>query len=179
MSDRRPEVVVFTVSLANWGRWFARAYSPGLSRLAARLRLACRRGLPGALEHLLEHLVHVVGVDELDVPRGGLALISATSASLRSGRKMRVMPAARAASTFSLMPPTGSTCPVRVTSPVMATSASTGRPDTMLARATVMATPAEGPSLGTAPAGTWTWMSCFWKNSASTPRLVGRCCGRR
>jgi len=72
-------------------------------------------------------------------------------------------PAALAASTFSLIPPTGSTCPVRVTSPVMATLGSTVRPEAMLARATTMATPAEGPSLGTAPAGTWTWMSCFWK----------------
>ena len=32
-----------------------------------------------------------------------------------------------------------------------------------------MATPALGPSLGTAPAGTWTWMSLFSSRPGSIP----------
>ena len=43
---------------------------------------------------------------------------------------MRLIPARCAASDFSLSPPTGSTWPVRVTSPVIATSLETGRPAT-------------------------------------------------
>ena len=43
------------------------------------------------------------------------------------------------------------------TSPVIATSDRTGRPDSSDASAVVIVTPADGPSLGTAPAGTWTW----------------------
>src|SRR5260370_1397097 len=61
-----------------------------------------------------------------------------------------------AASSFCFTPPIGSTRPVRDTSPVMATSERTSRPDSSDARAVVIVTPALGPSLGTAPAGTWT-----------------------
>jgi hypothetical protein len=32
-----------------------------------------------------------------------------------------------------------------------------------------MVTPADGPSLGMAPAGTWIWMSCSSKKFSSTP----------
>jgi len=53
-----------------------------------------------------------------------------------------------------LTPPTGRTRPVRVDSPVMAVSFLTGIPEMTDASAVAMATPAEGPSLGTAPAGT-------------------------
>ena len=42
-----------------------------------------------------------------------------------------------------------------------------GRPESRLTRAVTMATPADGPSLGTAPDGTWMWMSCFLKKSGS------------
>ena len=35
--------------------------------------------------------------------------------------------------------------------------------------ATSMVTPAEGPSLGMAPAGTWMWISFFSKKSSSIP----------
>ena len=44
-----------------------------------------------------------------------------------SGMMMRLMPARWAARTFSLMPPTGSTRPRRLISPVMATSLRTVR----------------------------------------------------
>jgi hypothetical protein len=43
---------------------------------------------------------------------------------------MRVMPARLAASTFSLMPPTGMTLPRRVISPVSAVSGGRARPVT-------------------------------------------------
>ena len=58
-----------------------------------------------------------------------------------------------AANTFSLIPPTGNTRPRSVTSPVIATSSRTQRPVNRDIRAVVTATPAEGPSLGMAPAG--------------------------
>jgi hypothetical protein len=45
------------------------------------------------------------------------------------GRMTSRMPARRAASTFSLTPPTGSTRPDSVISPVIAMSPRTGRPD--------------------------------------------------
>ena len=60
---------------------------------------------------------------------------------------------------FSFSPPMGSTRPRKVTSPVMATSRRTGAPVRADTMAVVMAMPAEGPSLGTAPSGKWTWMS--------------------
>ena len=64
------------------------------------------------------------------------------------------MPARRAASTFSLTPPIGSTSPVSVISPVMAVSLRAGCLVYIEASAVAIATPAEGPSLGMAPAGT-------------------------
>lgn len=54
---------------------------------------------------------------------------------------------------------TGSTSPLNVISPVMATSDLTNRPLNSEARQVTMVTPAEGPSLVTAPAGKWRWMS--------------------
>ena len=69
------------------------------------------------------------------------------------------MPWRRAASTFSLMPPTGSTRPDSVISPVIATSPRTGRPVSCDASADTIVTPADGPSFGTAPDGTCRWIS--------------------
>ena len=60
------------------------------------------------------------------------------------------------------MPPTGSTCPRSVISPVIATSSRTGTPVSSETSAVVIAVPADGPSFGTAPAGTWMWMSDPW-----------------
>jgi len=64
----------------------------------------------------------------------------------------------RAASSFSLTPPIGSTRPVSVTSPVIARSRATGLPSARLSNAVMMVQPADGPSLGVAPCGTCTWM---------------------
>ena len=68
-------------------------------------------------------------------------------------------PARAAASSFSLSPPTGSTRPRSVISPVIATSRRTGWPVKSDTSAQAIVTPADGPSLGTAPAGTWMWIS--------------------
>ena len=46
-----------------------------------------------------------------------------------------------------------------VISPVIATSALTCRPESAETSAVAIVTPAEGPSFGTAPAGTCRWMS--------------------
>ena len=54
---------------------------------------------------------------------------------------------------------TGRTSPLSVASPVIAVSERTQRPLKRDARTVTMVTPAEGPSLPTAPAGKWTWMS--------------------
>ena len=79
------------------------------------------------------------------------------------------MPARCAASTFSLMPPTGSTRPRSVISPVIATSLRIGLPVSSDASAVNMVTPADGPSFGIAPAGMWTWMSVFSRKFSSMP----------
>ncbi len=62
----------------------------------------------------------------------------------------------------------GSTRPRSVISPVIATSLRTGIPVSALMSAVAIVTPAEGPSLGIAPAGTWTWNWRFPKMSSST-----------
>ena len=80
-----------------------------------------------------------------------------------------MIPAAAAATTFSLMPPTGITSPRRLISPVIAVSLRTVRPVSSEVSAMNMATPALGPSLGVAPAGTCTWISVLPNNSGSIP----------
>ena len=64
-----------------------------------------------------------------------------------------------AAKSFSFRPPIGRTFPRRVISPVIATSFLTG----LFVRAdktdVAIVIPADGPSFGTAPSGTWMWMS--------------------
>ena len=82
---------------------------------------------------------------------------SSRSGPLRTGRTTVVSPARWAASTFWRTPPMGSTRPCRVTSPVMPTTERTGTSRSRLTRAVVMVTPADGPSLGMAPAGTCRW----------------------
>ena len=67
----------------------------------------------------------------------------------------------------------GSTRPCRVTSPVIPTTGRTGTPRSRLTKAVVMVTPAEGPSLGTAPAGTWTWNRLPAKSVRVDPELLG------
>jgi hypothetical protein len=77
--------------------------------------------------------------------------------------------ARRAAITFSRIPPTGSTCPVRVSSPVIARGR---RMRSLRARdtsAVAMVMPALGPSLGVAPSGTCRCTMLVSKNSGSQP----------
>ena len=88
---------------------------------------------------------------------------------MRAGRITVDIPARSAASTFSLTPPIGSTRPRKEISPVIATSLRTGRAVRSDASATNIATPALGPSLGVAPAGTWTCMSDFSSTSGPMP----------
>mmetsp|Transcript_96237 Transcript_96237/g.206554 ORF Transcript_96237/g.206554 Transcript_96237/m.206554 type:complete len:229 (+) Transcript_96237:406-1092(+) len=78
----------------------------------------------------------------------------------------------RAAIAFSLMPPTRSTLPVNVSSPVIAKSFFTGRSSAMLSNAEVIATPAEGPSFGVAPSGMFMCMAASSRKSfgSSTSR---------
>ena len=80
-----------------------------------------------------------------------------------------VRPAAWAASTFCFSPPIGRTRPWRVTSPVIPTVCFTGRSDKSDASAVVIVIPALGPSLGIAPAGTWTWNDWSLNASGSIP----------
>ena len=80
-------------------------------------------------------------------------------------------PARSAAISFSGRPPMGVTAPRRATSPVMAMCGSTGMPVTREERAVVRVTPAEGPSFGTAPAGTWMCRSFFSKSSVLSGKI--------
>src|SRR6516225_3152183 len=94
---------------------------------------------------------------------------SSRSFWLRAGRSTVVMPARAAASTFSFTPPMGSTSPRSEISPVIAVSLRAVRPVSNEASATNMATPALGPSLGMAPAGTWMCTSDFSNRVTSKP----------
>ncbi len=72
-----------------------------------------------------------------------------------------MIPPRWAASSFSFTPPIGSTRPRRVISPVIARSLRAGTRSSADASAVAIVIPAEGPSLGVAPSGTWMWMSFF------------------
>src|SRR3990167_1611655 len=78
------------------------------------------------------------------------------------GKIMVVNPARWAAKIFSLTPPISKTLPRSVTSPVIPTSRLTGILVRAETRVVVMAIPAEGPSLGTAPSGAWVRKTNFW-----------------
>lgn len=56
---------------------------------------------------------------------------------------------------FSLMPPTGSTCPDRLISPVIDSFYFTRIPLISEAKHVAMVTPADGPSFLMAPSGKW------------------------
>ncbi|MNE40084.1 hypothetical protein D3C80_1340730 [compost metagenome] len=56
----------------------------------------------------------------------------------------------------------------------MAMSLRIGMPVRTETMATVMAAPAEGPSLGVAPSGTCTWMSVFSNTGGLTPKASER-----
>src|ERR1035437_7840024 len=97
---------------------------------------------------------------------------SRTLTSFSNGMITSRTPLRLAASTFSLMPPTGSTCPLSVISPVMGRLVPTRRSVSMESSAAAIVMPAEGPSLGIAPAGTCTWMSLVLNSLGSMPYLV-------
>jgi hypothetical protein len=83
-----------------------------------------------------------------------------------------------AASAFSFSPPIGSTWPVSVISPVIATSSRTGRALMSDTSAVAMVIPALGPSFGIAPAGTWMWTSCSPNQSSPSPGASFAWCPR-
>ena len=91
------------------------------------------------------------------------------SLRLSAQSKMSVMPARLAARIFSLIPPTGSTLPRSVISPVIAIFERTLRCVKSEAIDVTIVTPADGPSLGIAPSGTWIWISYFSNNSELMP----------
>ena len=95
--------------------------------------------------------------------------ISGRSFLFWAGRIRVLIPARCAARAFCFTPPMASTRPRRVTSPVMATSERTGRPERAETIAVVIVIPAEGPSLGTAPAGTCTCRAWRSKKSGVSP----------
>ena len=72
-----------------------------------------------------------------------------------------------AAITFSLIPPTGNTCPVRVSSPVIASGRLMRSLRASDTRAVAIVMPALGPSLGVAPSGTCRCTMEVSKNSGS------------
>ena len=92
-------------------------------RAGGRLRRPRRRRRVrlARLERVVEHLVHRVDEDEAHARGGRRSGTSSRSFSFRRGRMTVSMPARCAASTFSLMPPTGRTLPRSVISPVIAT----------------------------------------------------------
>ena len=85
--------------------------------------------------------------------------MSSTSFRFAAGNMSARNPARYAASAFSRMPPTGSTLPRRLTSPVMATSWWIARSLSTDAITSPIVMPALGPSFGTPAAGKCTWMS--------------------
>ena len=82
-----------------------------------------------------------------------LAGTSSRSFSFSAGINTFDIPALLAARLFSFIPPTGSTLPLRVISPVIAVSFLTGTLARAEITAVAMVMPADGPSLGMAPSG--------------------------
>src|SRR5437667_2546409 len=99
---------------------------------------------------------------------------STMSLWLRAGTSTVFTPARAAAVSFSLSPPIGSTRPRSVSSPVIATSWRAGRRHKSDARAAAIVIPADGPSLGTAPAGTCRCTSVCVNASSGMPSAPAR-----
>ena len=95
--------------------------------------------------------------------------MSRRSFSFLRGRMTIAAPERCAARILLFRPPMGRTRPRRVISPVMATSLRTGMPVKALTMAVAIVMPADGPSLGMAPAGTWMWSVFFSKVSSVSP----------
>ena len=84
-----------------------------------------------------------------------LSGISLRSLTFPSGINTTLMPPLLAAKSFSFNPPIFRTSPLKVISPVIATSDLTGILESTEVKAVAIAAPALGPSLGVAPSGTW------------------------
>ena len=93
---------------------------------------------------------------------------------LRAGTSTVCTPARAAAVSFSFSPPIGSTRPRSVSSPVIATSWREGRRHRSDASAAAIAIPADGPSFGTAPAGTCRCTSVCVNASSGIPSEPAR-----
>ena len=78
---------------------------------------------------------------------------------------MVLSPLLCAAIDFSRNPPIGKTLPLSVTSPVIPTQWSTFLPLKVEIIAVAIVIPADGPSLGIAPSGTWICKSLCLKTS--------------
>ena len=99
--------------------------------------------------------------------------MSRRSFSFFRGRITILAPDRCAARILLLSPPIGRTRPRSVISPVIATSLRTGMPVRALTMAVAIVMPADGPSLGMAPAGTWMWSVFFSKISRVDAELAG------
>ncbi|EKD60155.1 MAG: Membrane-associated protein [uncultured bacterium] len=85
-----------------------------------------------------------------------LSGISIRSFSFSAGMNTVLIPPRSAANSFSFKPPIGKALPRKVTSPVIAISLRTGIPVITDTIDVTIAKPADGPSFGVAPSGTWT-----------------------
>ena len=100
---------------------------------------------------------------------GLISLVIISSKSSKSylfskGKIICEIPARLAAIVFSFTPPIGITKPVSVNSPVIAILGMTASFETSECSAQAIVIPAEGPSLGVAPAGTCMWIKFSEKN---------------
>ncbi len=95
--------------------------------------------------------------------------ISSRSLALPWGKITCLILLRRAAMTFSFKPPMGSTLPTRESSPVIASDFLSFLPVARERSAEASVIPADGPSLGVAPAGTCRWMRFFSQKSGLTP----------
>ena len=89
-----------------------------------------------------------------------------------SQRMISFIPARLAARIFSLIPPTGSTCPRKVISPLIAKYFLTFLCVNAEAKAVSIVIPALGPSFFIAPCGTCTWTFHFSKRSGVSPNFT-------
>src|SRR5207244_2371347 len=123
-----------------------------------------RSGQQRRLEHLVDR-VHELDVDRVD---DLLRYIDEILLVLLRHEE-DLDPGAVRREELLLTPPMGKTSPRSVISPVIATSVRTLRPVRADTIAVAMVTPADGPSLGMAPAGTWMCMAWSLKKPFGTP----------
>src|SRR6266446_5030224 len=112
----------------------------------------CRRFL---LQGIFQHLVECPHVDDLHVAENFRRKISHGVRLVVRGQQHFLDARALGAKHLFLDSAMGSTTPDSVISPVIATPSRTGRPLSKLTSDVTIAAPAEGPSFGTAPDGTW------------------------